>query len=59
MNFVGLRYDITPGIAAKLEWNHFYDFKGTSGPFESPDAFVSGESFDAVDVYTFLIDAVF
>ena len=59
LNFIGLRYEITPGIAAKLEWNYFYDFKGTSGPFENADAFVNGESFDSVNIYTFLIDAVF
>ena len=59
MNILGVRYDLTPGVAAKFEWNQFYDFKGTAGPFENADAFVRGESFDRVDMYTFLIDAVF
>ena len=59
MGIAGLRYEITPGVAAKLEVNHFYDFKGTSGPFEVSDAFVNGDPLDAVDIYTFLIDAVF
>ncbi len=59
MGILGLRYDISPGVDFKLEWNHYYDFKGTSGPFENADAFVDGESFDKVNVYTFLIDAVF
>jgi hypothetical protein len=59
MLFSGLRYDVIPGVAAKFEWNYYYDFKGTSGPFENADAFVNGDSFDAVNSYTFLIDAVF
>ena len=59
LGFIGFRYDITPGVAAKLEWNYFYDFKGTAGPFDEADAFVNGETFDSVNIYTFLIDAVF
>lgn len=59
MFFLGLRYDIVPGVAAKLEWNHFYDFKGTAGPFEDADAASDGGTFDASNLYTFLIDVVF
>lgn len=59
LNFFGMRYEIATGISAKLEWNHFYDFKGTVGPFEDADAAFGDGSFDKVDVYTFLIDAVF
>jgi opacity protein-like surface antigen len=59
LSFMGLRYDITPGITAKLEWNHFYDFEGTTGPFENAEVFSLGRQLDEVDIYTFLIDAVF
>ena len=57
--FAGVRFDITPGISAKFQWDYFYDFKGTSGPFEEAESIVDGDSFDQVNIYTFLIDAVF
>jgi hypothetical protein len=57
--FLGLRYDIVPGVSAKFQWDHFYDFKGTPGPFSDADAWLQGNSFDKVNIYTFLIDAVF
>ena len=57
--FAGVRFDITPGISAKFQWDYFYDFKGTPGPFEESESFVNGDSFDQVNIYTFLIDAVF
>lgn len=59
LNFVGLRYDLSPGVAAKLEWNQFYDLKGSSGPFPDAPTFIDGDSFDSIDTFTFLIDAVF
>lgn len=59
LNFAGLRYDVSPGVAAKLEWNQFYDLKGSSGPFPDAPTFVDGDSFDSIDTFTFLIDAVF
>ena len=58
MNFFGVRYDLTPGIAAKLEWNYFYDFKGTTGPFQ-PAGGANSDGIDSADIYTLLIDAVF
>ena len=54
-----MRYDITPGVSAKFQWDYFYDFKGTSGPFEDSEAALNGDSFDKVNIYTFIIDAVF
>ena len=59
LSFAGLRYDIVPGISAKIEWNHIYDLEGTTGPFEIHDEILRERDLDAVDIYTFLIDAVF
>jgi len=52
-NSLGLRYGLTPSVAAKFEWNHFYDFEN-NGNFASSLSLGS-----SADLYTFTLDAVF
>lgn len=59
LNFIGARYDIHPGVSLKLQWDHFYDFEGTAGPFDQADLIRKGGRFDDVNIYSFVIDAVF
>jgi len=64
---LGLRYDVKPGIALKLQAEHITDFKGTLGLFQeatqsNPLSPVNTGSFDrygSVNVYSFVIDTVF
>lgn len=54
----GLRYNLNASTALTVEWNRFYDFKGTSG--FSAEALDAGETdLDDASIYTLSVDAVF
>lgn len=59
LNFLGVRYDVHSGVALKLQWDRFYDFEGTAGPFDQAVLIRQGDRFDDVNIYSFVIDAVF
>lgn len=57
----GVRYDIAPGLALKLDWTRVLDTHGTFGYFERQDGnlFYGARPSQEVNVYRFVVDAVF
>ena len=62
---LGLRYELTPKVAFKVDVSHFYDFDGTGGRFDISDdvgiisASRVAELDDSTNLFTFGIDAIF
>ena len=54
---VGVRWDVTPGVALKADWTHATGFE--EGPNGLDPQVVLAEGIDSTNVYTFKIDAAF
>lgn len=54
---VGVRWDVTPGVALKADWTHVTGFE--DGPSGLDAQTVLAEGIDNTNVYTFKIDAAF